>query len=182
MGAISGFSKVEQAIILLAFTMLFSILLFLYETINTSNIFTMFVELGFAGVLGFILARYYFNKDRDLQARENNEKEEKLRNDFEYRLRTAHVKMSQEINMAGAGILPSVSISTLIGLLDNAVLTFKNYRPIDIDYDKMLKYASALIEKHEEIIKNDVLLLDLKTSLDILEQIGEEYHIDLTQV
>ncbi len=33
----------------------------------------MFYELSVAGFVGFILARYYFNKDKQLQKREKEE-------------------------------------------------------------------------------------------------------------
>lgn len=182
MNSIFGFSKVEEAAILLASTVLFSLLFFRYEEIDKSNIFTMFIELGFAGLVGFILARYYFNKDRDLQTREKNEKEEKLRNKFAYSLRTAHVAMSQEITMMGKGILPQFSIQTLIDLLGDVIFAFKNYDPTDIDSDKMLKNTSMLVEKHKETIMTDVFFLDLKSSLSIIEQLGKKYHIDLTPI
>lgn len=182
MNGIFGFSKVEEAAILLASTVLFSLLFFLYEEIDKSNIFTMFIELGFAGLVGFILARYYFNKDRDLQTREKNEKEEKLRNEFEYRLKTAHVAVSRGINMERADILPQFSIQTLIDLLDDVILAYKNYDPTDIDSDKMLKRASALVGNHKETIMINALLLDLQSLLDIIEQMGKKYHIDLTPI
>ena len=142
----------------------------------------MIYELSFAGLLGFMFARYYFNKDRDLRRREIKGQKEKLKNDFEYRLRTSYVKVNQEINRRD-NVTSKFAFRRIDRFLSDTILSFKNFEPTDIDSDRDLYDASGLIKKHIETTTDaNILTIDLKRVLIHLERIGQKYHIDLTPI
>lgn len=178
---IINFNKNEQAIILLTLTILVSSLFFLFDKINKSNILVMIFGLTLASLLGFTLARYYFNKDRQLQKREHEERRNKSKNEFEHYLRKTHVKISQEIDRPVENIVPRFSLRRLDALLTETIQSFKNFDPTDMASDKELHNALMLIKKHSEaLVSDNTIMIDLKLALSHLEKVGEKYHIDLT--
>ena len=174
------FNKNQEAIILLVVTFQIVILFFQYDKIDRSNLLTMFFELSVAGFIGFILARYYFNKDRQLQRREKDEKQKKLKNDFEHRLRKSHSQIWVEVNRPD-GKVPSFSLIRIDSLLSETILSFKNFNRTDIDSERNIHNASMLIKKHiENDMDDSTKQMDLRLALNLLEKVGEVYHIDLT--
>lgn len=175
-------TKDQQAIILLILTTLITSLFFLYEKIDDSNILTMVYELSFAGLLGFMFARYYFNKDRNMRRREINAHKEKLKNDFEYRLRTSYARVSQAIDRQGH-ITSKFTFNRIDRFLSDTISSFKNFEPTDIDSERDLHDASRLINKHiGKTTHTFVLRMDLNSVLTRLERVGQKYHIDLTPI
>lgn len=177
-----GFNKNQQAVVLLIMTFLSVIIFFQHENINASNLLTMFFELSIAGFVGFILARYYFNKDRQLQQREKKEEENKLKNEFEHRLRKSHSQIGIEMSRFDEKI-PLLSLRRMDSLLTDTILSFQNFNKPDIDSAHDISNASMLIKKHIEKDMNDSSQQqDLRIAIDLLEKVGERYHIDLTPI
>jgi len=179
---IFGFGDKHESGILLASTFLLAILLFNYEEINKSNLYTMFFELSVAGLIGFILAGYYFNKDRSLQERERNEEQNKLKNEFEHRLRKCHSQIWLDVNRYHDDVIPLSSFRRIDSFLSDLVLAFKNFNSQDIDADRELNNASLLIKKHlHPVPVSDMTpMLDLSIVKQVLESLATKYHIDLT--
>ena len=176
------FNKNQQAILLLFITFLIAILFFQKNTINESNIYTMFYELSVAGLIGFILARYYFNKDRQLQKREKEEEQNRLKNDFEHRLRKSHSQIWIEMSRQPRNV-SNPSLRKIDSLLNETIISFNNFDKTDIDSNKNIHNASMLIKKHLESHMDDSSQsMDLRMALDLLENVGRKYHIDLTPV
>ncbi len=180
---ILDFNKKQEAIILLTLTLLVAVLFFNHDKLDNSNVLTMFFELAVAGFIGFILARYYFNKDRQLQKREKIEQKNKLKNEFEHSLRKSHSQIWIELNQPGQNTIPRSSLMRMDNLLSETILAFKNFAPTDLDSNKIIHDASMLIKKHIDSPMSDhTLMIDLQLSLNLLGKIGEKYHIDLTPV
>ena len=173
------FNKNQEAVILLVVTFQIAILFFQYAQIDSSNLLTMFFELSVGGFIGFILARYYFNKDRQLQKREKDEETNKLKHDFEHRLRKSHTQIWIEMNRYD-GNLPSSSLIRIDNLLRDTTLSFTNFNKTDIDSERSIHDASMLIKKHiENDISDSIQQMDLRLALNLLEKVGERYHINL---
>lgn len=174
------FDKNQQAVVLLLITFFITILFFLYDEFDKSNLLTMFYELSVAGFVGFFLARYYFNKDRQLQKREKDEEQTRLKNDFEHRLRTSHTQIWIEMSRQ-QGDVPSSSLRRIDSLLNETIRSFNNFNKTDIDSERNIHNASMLVKKHLEGRMDDSSQqIDLRLAINLLEKVGLTYHIDLT--
>ncbi len=79
--------------------------------------------------------------------------------------------------------VPSSSLRRIDSLLSEAIRSFNNFNKIDIDSEKNIHNASMLVKKHLEGPMDDFSQqIDLRLAINLLEKVGQIYHIDLTPV